>query len=211
MSLACPRQAITQGLCKYLNDKQLLLIIDNCEHLINATASLIDALLHACPRLRILTTSREILAVGGEMPFRCPSLQLPNEASAPDLAAMENSEAVQLFIERTRAARPDFTLTEAEAPVVVQICRRLDGIPLAIELAAARMRMLSVEQIADRLDHAFHLLTGGSRSALPRHRTLQALIDWSYNLLSSEERILLIRLSVFIGGWTIDASAYMSR
>jgi len=199
-------QAITQSLCKYLSGKHLLLIIDNCEHLINAAASLANALLHTCPRLRILATSRETLAVEGEMPFRCPSLQLPNEVSQPDLAAMEKSEAVQLFIERTRAARPDFMLTEADAPVVVQICRRLDGIPLAIELAAARMRMLSVEQIAARLDHAFHLLTGGSRSALPRHQTLQALIDWSYDLLSPDERILLMRLSVFIGGWTIDAA-----
>jgi len=187
-----PQRSLLQVLLDYLRDRRMLLILDNCEHVVGAAADLTSALLHACPRLHILATSREILGVQGEAPFRCPSLG--------------QSEAQRLFVERAQTIAPGFTLTEANAAVIQHICRRLDGIPLAIELAAARTRMLSVDQIAARLDQAFRLLTGGSRSVLPRHQTLKALIDWSYNLLSVEERALLLRLSVFAGGWVLEAA-----
>lgn len=197
---------IIQVLVEYLKPRQALLILDNCEHLVRETAALASSLLRACPHLRILATSREILGVEGEIPFDCPSLSLPEPRHLPPLADLAQFEAVCLFIERTQAISPAFALTETNAADVARICLRLDGIPLAIELAAARMRMLSVEQIAARLDHAFRLLTGGSRSVLPHHQTLKALIDWSYNLLSQEERTLLRRLAVFAGSWTLDAA-----
>ncbi|HMN62531.1 MAG TPA: AAA family ATPase, partial [Anaerolinea sp.] len=186
------QRSLLQVLIDYMRDRHMLLILDNCEHVVGAAADLASALLHACPRLHILATSREILGVQGEVPFRCPSLG--------------QTEAQRLFVERAQTISPGFSLTEANNEVIDRICRRLDGIPLAIELAAARTRMLSVDQIAGRLDQAFRLLTGGSRSVLPRHQTLKALIDWSYNLLSAEERVLLLRLSVFAGGWTLEAA-----
>ncbi len=192
-----------QTLAESLGSRRLLLVLDNCEHLIDAAAALAGRLLAACPGLHILATSREILAVAGETAFYCPSLSLPGDDSLP---ALEQSAAARLFAERARAALPGFNLDEASAAPVAQICRRLDGIPLAIELAAARARILSVAQIAARLDDAFHLLTGGSRAALPRHQTLRACIDWSYALLSAQSRLLLQRLSVFAGGWTLEAA-----
>jgi predicted ATPase/class 3 adenylate cyclase len=188
----------------YLKQKKILLVIDNCEHLIDASAQLCESLLHACPSLRILASSREALGIDGENAYRVPSLSLPNPQDT--LQKIGDSEAVKLFMERANASLPEFEITGANALVVAQICQRLDGIALAIELAASRVKMLNVEQIAARLDDAFRLLTGGSRTALPRQQTLRALIDWSYNLLTTEEQTALRGLSVFIGGWTLEAA-----
>lgn len=190
----------------FLPDQALLLVLDTCEHLIHACARLSKALLQAAPRLRILATSRELLGVEGETAYRVPSLDIPDPGAALSLVDLLKCEGIALFTERARAALPEFALTEANAAAVVEICRRVDGIPLAVELAAARVRMMSVEQIAARLNDAFHLLTGGSRTALPRHQTLRALIDWSYDLLPEDERALLVECSVFSGGWTLEAA-----
>ena len=179
-------------LIEYLLDRRVLLILDNCEHLIGACAELAEALLRACPDLRILTTSREPLNIPGEVTWRVPSLAM--------------DDARLLFAERARAAHPDFAMTAANAEWVARICRRLDDMPLAIELAAARVRTFSVEQLAARMDDVFRLLTIGSRTALPRHQTLRAAIDWSYGLLPEAERALLRGLSVFAGGWTLEAA-----
>jgi predicted ATPase/class 3 adenylate cyclase len=175
----------------YLRDKKLLLLLDNCEHLIQACARLADDLLHQCAGLKILASSREALGIAGEMSYHVPSLGV--------------TESIQLFVDRARAVQSKFHVTEASASSIDQICARLDGIPLAIELAAARVKLLSPEQIAARLDDRFRLLVGGSRTALPRQQTLRALIDWSYDLLSDEEKRLLQFASVFVGGWTLDA------
>ena len=175
----------------YLRDKKLLLILDNCEHLIQACARLADDLLHQCAGLRLLASSREALGIAGEVSYHVPSLA--------------DSESTQLFLDRARAVNPNFHPTERNESSIAQICSRLDGIPLAIELAAARVKLLSPEQIAARLDNMFRLLVGGSRTALPRQQTLRALIDWSYDLLSDEEKPLLQVASVFVGGWTLDA------
>jgi len=175
----------------YLRDKKILLIFDNCEHLIEACARLVDELLHQCAGLKILSSSREALGIAGEVSYHVPSLA--------------DSESTQLFVDRARAANSNFRLTETNASSIAQICSRLDGIPLAIELGAARVKLLSPEQIAARLDDRFRLLVGGSRTALPRQQTLRALIDWSYDLLSEEEKRLLQFASVFVGGWTLDA------
>jgi predicted ATPase/class 3 adenylate cyclase len=191
-------------LVEYLRSKKILLVVDNCEHLINASAQLCDSVLHACPSVRIIASSREALGINGENAYRVPSLSLPRPTDR--LSAMEGSEAVKLFLERAIMVQPDFELTQSNAPAVAHICLRLDGIALAIELAASRVKILQVEQIASRLDDVFRLLTGGSRTALPRQQTLRALIDWSYNLLSEEEQTALRRLSVFIGGWTLEAA-----
>lgn len=192
------------ALINYMHSKKILLVVDNCEHLIDACAQLCDSLLHACPELRIIASSREALGIEGENAYRVPSLSLPNSKSG--LHVIEESEAVKLFMERATALLPEFQMTEVNAPSIAQICQRLDGIALAIELAASRVKMLKVEQIAMRLDDAFRLLTGGSRTALPRQQTLRALIDWSYNLLPDEERAFLRKLSVFMGGWTLEAA-----
>jgi len=192
-------------LTDYLREKTLLLVLDNCEHVIDACAQLAEHLLLHCPTFRILATSREALGIDGETALRVPSLSLP-PADKATRAALSQSEAAQLFVERAAVALPDFALTEANASAIAQVCRRLDGIPLAIELAASRVKVLRVEQIADRLDDAFRLLTGGRRTALPRQQTLRATIDWSYNLLNNTERIVLRRLSVFAGGATLEAA-----
>ena len=182
---------LAQQVLDYLRDKKLLLILDNCEHLIEACARLADDLLHQCAGLKILASSREALGIAGEISYHVPSLA--------------DSESTQLFIDRARAVNPNFHLTENNVSAIGQISSRLDGIPLAIELAAARVKLLSPEQIAARLDDCFRLLVGGSRTALPRQQTLRALIDWSYDLLSDEEKQLLQFASVFVGGWTLDA------
>jgi predicted ATPase/class 3 adenylate cyclase len=189
----------------YLRAKNLLLIFDNCEHLVEASAQLADEFLHHAPNIKIIASSREALGIGGETVYRVPSLSLPNQAQA-SREALAGFESIQLFVERARAANPKFDLTEKNASAVAQICRRLDGIPLALELAAARVTVFSAEQIATRLDDRFKLLTGGSRTALPRQQTLRALIDWSYDMLSLDERALLRRLSVFAGGWVFEAA-----
>jgi len=201
-----PGRPLLATLSDYLKAKRLLLLLDNCEHLVAACAYLAEALLRACPHLRILATSREALNIAGETVWRVPSLSLPDLLHLPSVEHLTQYEAVRLFIERALISRPDFVLTSQGAPSVAQVCHRLDGIPLAIELAAARVKVLSVEQIAARLDNRFRLLTSGSRTALPRQKTLRAAIDWSYDLLSETERMVLRRLSVFAGGWTLEAA-----
>ena len=191
-------------LMNYLKEKKILLVVDNCEHLIDACAQLCDSFLHTCPHLRMIASSREALGIDGENAYRVPSLSLANPHDT--LRTIENSEAVQLFMERATTSLPEFEITATNATAIAQICQRLDGIALAIELAASRVKMLNVEQIAARLHDAFRLLTGGSRTALPRQQTLRALIDWSYNLLTQEERNVLRALSVFAGGWTLEAA-----
>ncbi len=198
---------ILSTLTDHIRSKRILLIFDNCEHLIQASAKLADALLHACPAVHLLATSREALGVSGESALVVPSLSMPPDfRNLQDFGSLSQYEAVRLFTERAVTVMPGFTLTDENAIAIAQICQRLDGIPLAIELAAVRLRMLPVEQIATRLDDAFRLLTGGSRTALPRHQTLQALIDWSYELLTNAEQVVFRRLAVFAAGWTLEAA-----
>jgi len=191
----------------FLRPRRALLVIDNCEHLIQACAQLAETLLRACPTLHILATSREALGIAGETPYLVPTLTTPDPAHAT-LETLLQYEAVRLFVERAHTALPVFALTNDNTPAVAQVCHQLDGIPLALELAAARVKALRVEQIAARLAERdrFDLLTGGSRSALPRLQTLRAAIDWSHGLLTEPERALLRRLSVFAGGWTLEAA-----
>ena len=189
----------------FVREKHLLLILDNCEHLVEASARVADEILHVAPKVKIIVSSREALGINGETVYRVPSLSSPNQDEVTKEAAL-GFESVMLFVERASAANPKFHLTDENASFVAQICSRLDGIPLAIELAASRITVFSPEQIAKRLDDRFKLLTGGSRTALPRQQTLRALIDWSYDLLSEGERALLRRLSVFAGGWTFEAA-----
>jgi predicted ATPase/class 3 adenylate cyclase len=188
----------------YLRAKQILLILDNCEHLVEASAQLADQLLHSCPQLKIIASSREALGIPGEAVFRVPSLSLPDESSSVE--SLMECEATRLFIERAAKTEPRFQLTDHNAISIAQICRRLDGIPLAIELAAARVKLFTPEQIAERLDDRFKLLTGGSRTAMPRQQTLRALIDWSYQSLNKTEQQALRQLAVFSGGWTFEAA-----
>lgn len=190
----------------YLYEKKSLLILDNCEHLISASAQVVNVLLNAAPGLKVLASSREALGVKGEVSYHVPSLKLPDPKHPLVLEQLSQYEAVRLFIDRALLIVPHFAVDKDNAPFIAQICYRLDGIPLAIELAAARVRMLSVEQISKRLDDRFRLLTGGARTALPRQQTLRALIDWSYSLLTENERLLLGRLAVFAGGWTLEAA-----
>ncbi|HEY4999360.1 MAG TPA: tetratricopeptide repeat protein, partial [Usitatibacter sp.] len=194
---------VVEALIRYVRDRRILVILDNCEHLLLACADLAKQLLQSGPNVKILASSREHLHVAGEVNYPLPALAVPERH---EHAALAKYEAVRLFVDRALAAQPSFTLTPQNAPSVADICRRLDGLPLAIELAAARVRALSVEQIAARLDDSFHLLTGGDKTGLPRQQTLRASIDWSYALLSIPERELFRRLSVFAGGWTIDAA-----
>ncbi|REE95099.1 ATP-binding protein [Thermomonospora umbrina] len=184
-----------------LRRRRALVVLDNCEHLVEECASLCRTLLARCDRLRILATSREPLRVPGENVWRVPPLSFPAARDEP--AGPARHEAVRLFMARATAARPDFALTPGNAPALAELCRALDGVPLALELAAARVRVLSLEQIADRLTDRFRLLTAGDRTAPPRQRTLRAAIDWSHELLDEPERILLRRLSVF-AGWSLD-------
>jgi predicted ATPase/DNA-binding CsgD family transcriptional regulator len=225
-----PGRTVQDTLVEHLGARRALVALDNCEHVLAACAELVDVLLRACPSLTILATSRAPLGVPGEITWRVPSMSLPAKptgagvlqgsgagvlqgsgAGVPQgqgdaIEALRQSDAVSLFIDRAMQVRPDFVITAANAPAVAQICHDLDGIPLAIELAAARVRMLAPEQIAVALSDRFHLLTGGARTVMPRHQTLQASIDWSHELLSDGERTVLRRLSVFAGGWTLDAA-----
>jgi predicted ATPase/DNA-binding SARP family transcriptional activator len=198
-------QSMLETLANYLRPKHLLLILDNCEHLITACAELAQSLLRECPDLKILTTSREPLNVAGENVWQVSTLSVPTHALTREQLLM-SFEGVRLFVERAQAINPQFVLTEDNAPCVIEICRRLDGIPLALELAAARVAVLSVQQIAARLDDRFSLLTTGSRTVLARQQTLRALIDWSHDLLSETERVLFRRLSVFVDGWSLPAA-----
>jgi len=199
------RRSPLNVLTDFLQRKQALLILDNCEHLIHACAQLAEALLRACPDLKILATSREALGIDGETLYLVPTLTIPDPINAT-IDTLSNYEAVELFTERARSALSSFSITSENAHAIAQVCQHLDGIPLALELAAARVKLLSVEEIAVRLDDRFHLLTGGSRTALPRHQTLKALIEWSHDLLSENERMLLRRLSIFAGGWSLEAA-----
>lgn len=191
-----------------LRNRRLLLILDNCEHLIDAAAALVAALLRVCPQVQILATSREALAVPGEVNYCVQPLALPPMQRGRPLlaAAAAGYDAIQLFVERARLALPGFALTDHNATPVAAICQRLDGIPLGIELAAAWVYLLSPTQIADHLAQGFDLLVGGGRTVLPRHQTMHAAIDWSYQLLTEAERTLLRRLTVFAGGWTLAAA-----
>jgi predicted ATPase/DNA-binding NarL/FixJ family response regulator len=201
-----PGRSLTETLVRWLAGKRLVLLLDNCEHLLDACAQLAEALLRACHELRILATSREALRAAGETTWRVPSLALPDPDGPLLAAALAEVEAVRLFDERARAARPDFAVTDRNAPAAARICRRLDGIPLAIELAAARASALSVEQIAARLDDQLRLLTRGARTAVPRQQTLRATIDWSHDLLSEDERAVFRRLAVFAGSFALEAA-----
>lgn len=195
----------TQALAHSLKTRSLLLVLDNCEHLVDACARLVEVLLKFCAPLKILATSREPLGLPGEKIWQVPPLSLPVADGRVTLEELEASDALRLFVERAREASPVFRLTEKNAAAVAAICRRLDGLPLALELAAARTRVLSPEQIAERLDDTFRLLTTGGRTSLPRQKTLRGAFDWSHDLLSEEQRILLRRLSVFVGGFSLDA------
>jgi non-specific serine/threonine protein kinase len=202
-----PGRTLAAILAEWLRSRHLLLLLDNCEHLITDVATLADALLQTCPALHLLATSREPLAVEGEVTWRVPSLTVHGgTGGAIDGEDAVRPEAVRLFVERAQAVAPRFALTKHTAPTVAQICARLDGVPLAIELAAARVRTLSVEQIATRLGDRFRLLTGGRRTDLPRQQTLRGAVDWSYELLAEPERALLRRLGVFAGGFTLEAA-----
>ena len=201
-----PGRPLTETLSAYLASKMVLLVLDNCEHLIDACAELAESLLRSCPDLRVLTTGREALGIVGEVAWSVPSLSLPDLRRVPNIESLPQYESARLFVERTEAVKPTFALTEHNAPSVAKICYRLDGIPLAIELAAARTKVLSVEEISERLDDCFGLLTTGNRTALPRHRTLHATMDWSHDLLDREEKLLFRRLSVFAGGFTLRAA-----
>ncbi len=200
-----PGKPIATTLAEHLLDHHLLLVLDNCEHLITAAAELVERLLRTCPGLHILATSREPLAVPGEVTFAVPPLSAPDPRLPYPLAELAAFESVQLLVERAREATLGFVLTEANAEAVTALCHSLDGLPLAIELAAARLRALSVEEVARRMDRRLQLLAGGSRTALPRHQTLRASMDWSHDLLSEFERVLFRRMSVFAGGCSLEA------
>jgi predicted ATPase/DNA-binding XRE family transcriptional regulator len=198
--------SVLDSLTAFLRTKHMLLLLDNCEHLLAACAHLADALLRVCSQLTILATSREALHIGGEQPWRVPSFDLPAPLARLTLEQTLASDAVRLFVQRARVSQPDFALTAHNMAQVTLVCRRLDGMPLAIELAAARLSALALDQLAARLDDRFRLLTGGSRTALPRQQTLRATLDWSHDLLDGRRRLLWRRLAVFAGGWTLEAA-----
>lgn len=199
-------QTLEQTLLQYLSSKHLLLLLDNCEHQVESCAELATAILGSCSHVTILATSREALSIAGEQIYRVPSLSLPDPTQPVVWESLSQYEAVRLFIERALLVKPDFVVTNENAPSLAQICHRLDGIPLAIELAAARLRSLSLEDINRRLDSSLHLLTGGNRMALPRQQTLRALIGWSFDLLNSQEKLLFARLAMFPSSWTLEAA-----
>jgi non-specific serine/threonine protein kinase len=190
-------------LTEYLAAKQMLLLLDNAEHLLDACVQFVDPALRRSMRVNMLVTSRERLGVAGELTFRVPSLTVPSAEERATPAALLTYESVRLFVERARLLRPHFGVAAENTAAIASICTRLDGIPLAIELAAPRLRSMSVEELSQRLDQRFALLTDGSRAALPRHRTLRSMIDWSYDLLTDAEQAMLRRVAVFAGGWTL--------
>ena len=201
-----PREPLSDTLADVLGDRQLLLVVDNCEHLVEAAARLVDRLLDSCPGVRILATSREALGVEGEHRYPVPPLSVPEPRGTLSSEELEAFESVRLFVERARGRDHSFSLSSENAFVVAEICRKLEGIPLAIELAAARVGMFSFEQISERLEGSLDLLTRGGRTAMPRQQTLKGTLDWSYELLSEDEKELFGRLSVFARGWTLEAS-----
>ncbi|HUR76916.1 MAG TPA: NB-ARC domain-containing protein [Acidimicrobiales bacterium] len=202
-------QAWTDYLVRTLRARAVLLVVDNCEHVLDECASTVTSLLAACAKLRVLATSREPLGVAGEHLYRAPPLSPPTDA-ASGLEALRDVESVRLFCDRSRGARADFRLTADNVAAVAQICRQLDGIPLAIELAAARTQSLSPAQIAERLSKSSDLLASSGRQVVDRHRTLEAALEWSYDALSAEERVVLRRLAVFTGGWSLDAAEWVA-
>jgi non-specific serine/threonine protein kinase len=201
-----PGRPLRETIAGQLGEARMALILDNAEHLLPACVELVGLLLGSCRRLRIVVTSREALGVEGEQLYHVQPLEVPRDAETLDLRELQRVESIQLLLDRVRAVDAEFVLDAASAPALAQICRRLDGIPLALELAAARFRAFPVAEIARRLDDRFRLLTAGSRTALPRHQTLRALVDWSYSHLAPDEQTLLRRLSVFIGGWTLEGA-----
>jgi predicted ATPase/DNA-binding CsgD family transcriptional regulator len=201
-----PGELLADTLTEVLADKELLLVLDNCEHLLEATARLADSFLDSCPRLRILATSREALGVEGEVSWPVPPLSAPDPQRSPTVEELERSESARLFLARARNRSPSFVFTSGSAKAVAEVCSKLDGIPLAIELAAARVGTLSLEQISERLEGSLELLTRGGRMAAARQRTIRGTLDWSHELLSERERKVFRRLSVFAGGWTLEAS-----
>lgn len=201
-----PARQAADSLVDFLQSKSLLLVMDNCEQVLGATADLCALLLRRCPQLRVLATSREILGIAGETSYRVPPLSLPDPQHLPSPEAMNQFAAIRLFVERAVLYQPAFKVMKSNMKVIAELCRRLDGIPLAIELAAARIKVLTVEQIAARLDDRFRLLTGGTRTSLPHHQTLRAAMDWSHDLLPEDERALFRRLAVFMGGFTLEAA-----
>jgi non-specific serine/threonine protein kinase len=201
-----PGKPIAHTLAEHLQTRQTLLVVDNCEHLIDGAAQIVDVILGACDRVRVLATSREALRISGELDWRVPSLAVPVANPLAAVKDIVDVESVRLFVERARAVRTDFGVIEQNVVSIAQICRRLDGLPLAIELAARQVKVLPLDQIAAGLDQRFRSLTGGSRTALPRHQTLAALVAWSYDLLTTSAQTLFDRLSVFAGGFTLDAA-----
>jgi predicted ATPase len=202
---------VDEGIPLWLKRKKLLLIFDNCEHVVGTVVPIASAILRAAPDVRILATSRQALDIGREEIVRIPSLDVPHTIADLTAAAVMEFAAVALFVARATSVDKSFTLTDDTAPIVADICRRLDGIPLAIELAAARVKVLSVPHLAERLNERFKILTGGSRDALPRQKTLSALLDWSYDLLTPQEQLLFARLGIFAGGFGLDAATTVCR
>jgi non-specific serine/threonine protein kinase len=201
-----PGKPILQTLTDHLKAKHLLLVLDNCEHLLDACAKVANAVLRQCPHVKVLASSREGLRIAGELTYHVPSLSLPDPKAFHSFESVVEFESVRLFVDRASQVKTDFRVTDRNASALAWVCYRLDGIPLAVELAAARVRSLTVEDINTRLDQRFRLLTGGSRTALPRQQTLRSLIDWSYDLLNESEKALFGRLSVFLDGWTLEAA-----
>jgi predicted ATPase/DNA-binding SARP family transcriptional activator/DNA-binding CsgD family transcriptional regulator len=201
-----PGEQLADTLVDFLGKKEMLLVLDNCEHLVEVAARLAEYLLYSCPRLRVLATSREPLGIAGEVVWQVEPLSLPDRDEPASVESLMRYEALRMFVERARLRLPDFGLTEENAGAVARVCRKLDGIPLAIELATARMGALAVEQVAQRLEISLDVLKGAGRTAAARQRTLKATLDWSHDLLSEPERGLFRKLSVFAGGWTLDAA-----
>jgi len=197
---------VMDALVRFVRDRQILVVLDNCEHVVQACAELAKRLLEAGPKVKVLASSRDSLRVAGEVVFAVTPLPAPGRADMPSIDALMAIDSVRLFVDRAKAVQPAFRLEPQSARSLAEICRSLDGIPLAIELAAARVRAMSVDQIAARLDDRFRLLNRGDRTALPRQQTLRALIDWSHDLLDVKERALFRRLAVFAGGWTLEAA-----
>src|SRR5512133_3469406 len=201
-----PDRPLLDTLAGFVCARGFLLVLDNCEHLLAECARLAATLLAACPDLYILATSREPLGVAGECTFRVPLLSAPGPGAVPSLDELMGFEAVQMYVDRAQLANPTFALSEGNAAAVAQVCLRLDGLPLALELAAAGLRAMSIHELAARLDQRFRLLTAGGRSVLPRHQTLGALLDWSYALFDGREQTVFRRLAAFPADWTLDAA-----
>src|SRR6266704_501079 len=201
-----PTRPVIETLSDYLASKKLLLVLDNAEHLLEGCVQFVDLILRHSPDVAMLVTSRERLAITGELTYLVPSLTVPETSDTLRPETVSGYEGVRLFVERAKLGRPDFDVTTGNASAVASICARLDGMPLAIELAAPRLRSMSVDELSQRLDQRFALLTDGSRAAPPRHRTLRSTIDWSYDLLTERDQAMLLRVAVFAGGWTLASA-----